>query len=176
MSVSVYYRSIDPMHPAKAFEIRDEAAKLAARFNWQSCDAPQFRQEKDAHLVGDTTPCFDQYDEAVARSSDDLHCVIEILRQLSSVHGVDWEVSHDYEPQGVGQIVSGDVQEQLIEEIDSVIQIGHLFGDVELYAESSDETWEQSSKPFGVWRSTIHETSASYVGDEPRVLKFPGVK
>jgi len=179
MSVRVYYRSIDSMHPAKAFQIRERAQQIADQFSWILCDTPTFGQEKDGHLKGQIAPFFDVDEDSfsdVATSTGDLMDAIEILRLISREHSVDWEFSHEYEPQGIGRIVGGEVETDLIEEIQSVVQVGNLFGDVGLDEEMLEEEWEQSPSQFGVWRATIHEASAKYANDKPHVLKFPGVK
>ncbi|QDT11873.1 hypothetical protein [Planctomycetes bacterium K23_9] len=178
MSVSVYYRSIESMHPAQAFEVRDAADRFTTEFDWLTCDSPRFEQEKDGYLSGNVMPVFDCQNET-EESADrlgGLYDAIEVLRQLSQLHGVDWEIWHDYEPQGIGKIINGAANLQLTEEIDSVVQIGNLFGEVGFDEEELEEEQETTPQGFGVWRATIHETSADYARQEPRVLKFPGVK
>ncbi|MGB7346445.1 MAG: hypothetical protein WBD20_19655 [Pirellulaceae bacterium] len=184
MSVNIYYRSIEPMHPAQAFRIKDHARQIASSLAWLSCDCPNFCQEKDGHLVGDVQPRFETDDSVEfntssprgSSSSGDLLGVIEVLRELSETHGVDWQLSHDFEPGCIGRVIDGVVEDQLQEEIESVIQIGNLFGDVGLEDDSIEEEWEVAPQQFGVWRASIEQVGLRLIDDEPRVLKFPGVE
>ncbi|NND99988.1 MAG: hypothetical protein HKN47_21935 [Pirellulaceae bacterium] len=178
MGLSIYYRSIEPMHPALAYSIKQRAEELIAQHEWPHCDPPSLKQHTDGHLTGGSERMFAD-DEPLHASADDpegdLLIVVKILAELSREHAVDWEFSHDYEPETVGRIIEGRVEPQLIEEITSMINIGKLFGD---FIEEGEETWEVEPNQFGVWRSELQvsEPRLVYETEEPRVLKFPGVK
>jgi hypothetical protein len=166
------------MHPAMAFKIAQRLEELTASFEAADWVSPEFHQQKDGRLVGSYEVYFDVEDE---HADPDQHPLLELLqlcRSLSEEFGVNWEFSHDYEIEPVGQIIGGQLESALTEEIESIIQIGNLFGDISMDDEFGDEeSWEPRESQFGSWRQNIQISAATVpTDDEPRVLKFPGVE
>ena len=176
MGLYIYFRSIKPMHPALAYELSQRAAELSSQYSWNLCDPPTFQHNSDGHISGLIEPIFvDDGSEIFCDSDDEANLleVIEILANLSDDHEVDWEFSHDYEPDVVGRIIEGKVSEDLLDEIETVISIGGLFGEF-----IDDEEWEEEQPSFGVWQAEPVQAHPRIMRepDEPFVIKFPGVE
>ena len=168
MGISIYFRSTEPIHPALAFKLRQHSEEIASRFQETDCEPPEFHHNPDGHVSGSIDPHFmDDLEEEIESSLMD---VIQVLADLSGVHEVDWEFSHEYETEVVGRIVEGKVDAELLDEMETVISIVSLFGDFS----EEDDYWDEGIESEPSWqieRPQIHRQT-----DEPRVIKFPGVE
>jgi hypothetical protein len=168
------------MLPAMAFKVAQRVQAMASIFDLIQAEPPEFHQRKDGRLVGAYQVFFDpdQGDGVVDSDQHPLVALLHLCRTLSEEFDVNWEFSHDYEIDPVGQIIDGVLDECLTEEIESIIQIGNLFGDIAMEDEfEEEENWEPRESQFGSWRHNIQISAATVqTDDEPRVLKFPGVE
>src|SRR5262249_55843343 len=114
MGFAIYYRSTRRVSPARANAIQEAAARLIEGRTCLSCEPVGFfADQEDGRLLGGSKPNFLPHpDDAAAAARESLtdgtvRDVIEVLCQLSRDHGVDWELSHDYDPGPIGFIRGG---------------------------------------------------------------------
>ena len=187
MGLCIYFRSLQPVHPALAFELKERVSELSSKFTWILCDAPMIDHNRDGYLAGSIEPIFPgdeepAFGEASEASGDgSLMVAIEILSELSRHHAVDWDLVHDYETESIGQIIEGTPEPELLDELESVISIGNMFGDFI----DEDGEWDDShpdnpkwDDADANWRITpVDEPPSLRIENgDPYVLKFPGVK
>ena len=172
MGLSIRYRSVLPMHPARAFEIKKYAAELNEMYAWIGCDQVVVNQSTDGLLGGASTTSFiidaefvEEMESSNEESAGDIATLIDVLCELSRAHDVDWEIEHDYEPDVIGCIRNGIADIQVLEELETIRTIGEMLGDFdddELDEELDDDT------------SNLRDTSGvSKEVDGPRLLRFP---
>jgi hypothetical protein len=173
MGLSIHYRSVDAMHPARAYEIKKHAAELNALYAWVGSDEVGLDQSTDGILAGSSATSFvidaegaDQDLVANEQSAGDIATLIDVLCELSRCHDVDWEIEHDYEPDVVGCIRGGVADVRVLEELETIRAIGEMLGNF-------DEDFEDDLEDDDSY------LDAQAVGDEqdgPRLLKFPGIR
>ena len=141
MGLSIYFRSTLPVHPAMGYEVSQRLKSLSAPYTWILCDAPETDHNRDGHLSGVLEPIFAEDPREVEVNDVDgcLMVAVRLLSEVSRELEVDWEFTHDYEPEVIGQIIEGEEEPELIEELGAVMNIGTLFGD---FIDSEDEDWE----------------------------------
>ncbi len=136
MGFRLYYRSIETMHPALAFEISADADRLMQQFQWRECGPVKLKQRPDGFLAGESGAWYSSGD--VHEDSESglpqavLMTIVDVLCRLSAAHNVDWMVGHDYEIGPVGRICDGIAESDLIEEIETLDGIGDLIDDIDL--------------------------------------------
>ena len=165
MGLSIHYRSIQPMHPAAAFEIKKQASELNDLYAWNGCEEVVLEQRTDGILAGSSVTSFVVDAEFLAAdasldSAGDIARLIDVLCELSRCHEVDWEIEHDYEPEVVGCIREGIADIELIEELETIQTIGEMLGDFDEHELETDHMIEVPD-------------AEDYEG--PRLLKFPGL-
>lgn len=173
MGFAIHYRSTEPMHPARAFEIKQHAELLIRRFLWASCEPVLLRQQHDGRLVGQSKPVF--FPAEIDGGDHDPHglpdgtvmTLAEVLCELSREYEVEWEIGHDYEPAPIGVIAGGVVDDDLMEQLETFGSIGDLLEDVSDQEESEWESFEFDQPRERSWPRGFDD-------EEPRVLKFPG--
>jgi hypothetical protein len=175
MGFAIHYRSTESMHPAQAFEIKQYAERLIQRYLWASCEPVLLQQRSDGHLAGQSKPVF--FPAEVNGGTKDLDglsdgtvmTVAEVLGVLSREYGVDWEIGHDYEPDPIGLICDGVVDDELMEQLETFGSIGDLLEDI-----SDEEAAGWESAEYRCAREA--DTPRDRDDEEPRVLKFPGTE
>jgi hypothetical protein len=167
MGFAIHYRSTESMHPAQAFEIKQLAERLIGRYLWASCEPVLLDQQTDGRLAGQSKPVFfpaeiDGPTHGLDGLSDGtVMTLAEVLCELSREFGVEWEIGHDYEPDPIGLIRDGVVDDELMEQLETVGSLGDLLDDFVDEEEAGCESAE--------YRSVEGD-------EEPRVLKFPGTE
>ncbi|MFO0812682.1 MAG: hypothetical protein U0796_05660 [Gemmatales bacterium] len=138
MGFTVYYRTTQPVAPAKAEAIRQAATITNAGRTWLSCEPVVFfTSTSEGHLRGGSKPNFqpDPEDAASAARSGQLdgttRDMLEVLCQLSRDHGVDWALSHDHDPH-IGYIRAGICDEKVMEQIEAFADLGDILGELDL--------------------------------------------
>jgi hypothetical protein len=172
MGLSIYYRSTQPMHPALAFEIRQQAAELSGLYQWLKCEPPVLCQRTSGILCGASKLCLNA-DPAESESDADvpdgtLMTLAEVLSELSRCHPVDWELAHDYELDTVGTIAAGIADDELIEQLETLETIGDLWDEFD-HDDSPPSPAGWLVQPATADRNRDHDQD-----DGPRLLKFPG--
>ncbi len=171
MGLCIYFQSKETMHPALAFEIRQQAEEMSRQYLWIRWDAPRLVQHTDGFLAGNVFPYPDltEKDEFECGNlpDGDLMTMIEILCALSRDHDVDWVLRDDYGPH-LGEIRQGVSDEELCQQIETLECIAEL---IERDGESLDEC------DFGPSAELDHRpgqfSASEEVDDGPRLLKFP---
>jgi hypothetical protein len=138
MGFTVYYRSARPVRAAEADAIRRAARRANAGRTWLGCEPVHFFEgAEDGHLLGGSKPNFLPHpDDAAAAGREGLpdgttRDLLDILCQLSREYGVDWALSHDYEP-ALGFIRGGVCDDAAREQIDALADLGDVLGELEL--------------------------------------------
>lgn len=173
MGFAIHYRSTESMHPAQAFEIKQHAERLIERYLWASCEPVLLHQQTDGHLVGQSKPTFFPAEinggshRCNGLSDGTVMTVAEVLCELSREFGIHWEIGHDYEPQPIGVIGDGVVDDELMEQLETFGSIGDLLDDFADEEDVDDEALQQMPDQRRDSRRDCDE-------EEPRVLKFPG--
>lgn len=126
MGMTVYYRSTEPVDPKRAAAIREAADPLCEGRTWLSCEPVYFFSGHDAgHLHGGSKPNFQPDPEEAAEAAQSplpdgtVRDMLDVLCELSRIHGVDWELSHDYDPAPAGYIRNGVADDSLTGIIDA---------------------------------------------------------
>lgn len=197
MSFTIGYRSIQTMHPAGAFAIRDRCAELSQPYTWISCEPVFVEQEPDGYLVGFSKPSFLGSDadvrlvETGGLPDGTVETLIDVLCAVSREMEVDWEISHDFEPEPIGRIVNGEAESILRDQIESLASVNHLL-EVMMAADEEDDDFDEAIEE--AFDEAIEEafddveletqqdegsrgTDAQGRDDDddfPRVIKFPG--
>jgi hypothetical protein len=137
MGFAVNYRSVNPVSPAEADIIaRATEAAIQGR-TWLSCEPVHFLVEPSGHLWGFSKPNFMPHpDDAASAASEGLpdgtlRDLVEILCKLSIEYGVEWEISHDDAPGPIGFIRGGVADEQMLEIIESLADLGDVLSALE---------------------------------------------
>lgn len=176
MGFTVYYRSTEPLESDKAEQIRFALRAENEGRTWLSCEpAHLFQDQADGHLLGGSKPNFTPHPDDIASAEADglpdgtLMDVLRILCDISEVHGVDWEFSHDHDPGPIGSIMNGMPDSRLVGELEQISELGSLLEELEteLLQETDDEHVEDESPSKRKQRN----------GDDndPPILKlFPG--
>ncbi len=173
MGFSIQYRSTQTMHPARAFEVKDDAARLITGFTWLSCEPVILEQQTDGYLFGSSKPNFFPAGIDIKSAKSEglpdgtVMTMTDVLCELSRRHKVDWQVGHDYEPEPIGEIRSGIIDPELLEQLEAFGSIGELLDD--LVEEGDDaESWSLMSM------EPVDHGDDEGDDEGPRVLKFPG--
>lgn len=162
MGFAIYYRSTRPVDAARAEVICQAADVLNAGRTWLSCEPVGLRaDDADGHLVGRSKPNFhpdpDDIKSARRQALPDgtVRILIDILRRISCEHGVDWEISHDYDPGPLGFIRNGQCDPQVLNLAEGFNELGDILASELSLADLSSDDDEEDD-------------------EEPRILKFPG--
>jgi len=137
MAFAVRYRSARPFSPAEASTIVWAALAANQGRTWLSCEPVFLSVERSGHISGFSKPNFTpDPDDAASAASEGLpdgtfRDLVDILCKLSIEHGVEWEMSHDYEPDPIGFIRGGVADEQMLEEIEALADLGDVLSDLE---------------------------------------------
>lgn len=185
MGLCIHYRSCDTMHPASAFQIFEHAEQLGERYLWRRCEPVRLEQKTDGFLIGDSRPCFEDTEEDELQISNlcdgNLLTMIEVLRQLSAHHDVDWIVSDEYGPE-YGRICDGLADPELIEQMLTLESIGDLLQQDDGFELPDDRypdgRFPENPAPIGGDSANTIDANTEPEDDEsddegPRLLKFP---
>jgi hypothetical protein len=163
MGFSVYYRSTRPVSHARADAIRETARRLNEGRTWLSCEPVHFFADQEGgRLLGGSKPNFQPHPDDVASAAREglpdgtVRDMIEVLCRLSKDHGVDWELSHDYDPGPVGFIRGGVCDPRLLEQMEALADLSDMF---------LNEMTEEPKAPGG-------EDAGDDDDDGPSILPF----
>ena len=137
MGLCIYYRSVEPMHPASAFDISQHAQRLQSQYRWLRCEPVVLSHTTDGLLRGGSKPNFVasevDFDPAEFGNLPDgtLMTLVEVLCELSRSHEVVWELAHDYGAESMGRIHCGVAEEALMEQLEAIDSIGELLDDLD---------------------------------------------
>ena len=133
MGFTPYCRSTRPVAPAEANAVERDANAACGGRTWLSCEPIKFYPGGDnGHLVGGSKPNLQPHpDDAAAAARSSLpdgttRDLIDILCQLSSKHGVDWQFSHDAGPGSIGYIRSGVCDDDVLVQAEIFAELGDL--------------------------------------------------
>jgi hypothetical protein len=171
MGFDFYYRSTRPVTPTEAANIERAAAELSRGHTWLSCEPPILSaSEEDGHLEGGSKPNFQpDPDDAAAAAKENLpdgtiQDLIEILRQLSESHAIDWEISHDYSDGPIGFIRGGICDREILTQSEAFAGLSGILENV----------WDEFESPTDApaANSPTHQTNLDDDDDGPPILKF----
>jgi hypothetical protein len=137
MGFAVRYRSARPVSPAEASTIARAAQDAIQGRTWLSCEPLHLSVEKSGHLSGFSKPNFLPHPDDVASAASEglldgtLRDLVAILCRLSIDHGVEWEISQDEAPGPIGFIRDGVADEEMLEEIEALADLGDVLSDRE---------------------------------------------
>lgn len=167
MGFSIYYRSLQELDDDQVRAIESDSRGLSAGRTWLACEPPHFFPIDDGYLFGGSKPNFQPHpDDAAAAAAEGLPDgtvadLIAVLCELSSRHGVDWEIRHDYSDGPVGTIRVGTAEPGLMLQIEGILDLANLTGEL-----------GGSELPLNGPSDFVTESDDE--DDEPRILKFPG--
>src|SRR5258708_2026983 len=136
MGFSINYRSTRSVSSAEADRIGQAAVTANKGRTWLSCEPVHFILGDDGRLAGFSKPNFHPHpDDAAAAAREGLpdgtaRDMLEILSRLSSDHGIDWEISHDYSDGTLGFIRSGVCDQPVLDLTQAFADLDDLFGDL----------------------------------------------
>ena len=132
MGFTIRYRSTLPISKERANEIREATNILCKGRTWLSCEPVGFSDDQeDGMLCGFSKPNFQPHPDDVAaaaresRPDGTVRDLIDILCTLSNDFGVDWEMSHDYDP-ALGWIREGVCEGPLLYQIEALGEIANI--------------------------------------------------
>jgi hypothetical protein len=135
MGFAIRYRSTRPISKERATAIRKAAEELCKGRTWLSCEPVGFHEDQeDGRLSGFSKPNFQPHPDDVASAGrmalpdGTVRDMIDILCTISSVHGVDWELCHDYDPK-LGFIREGECEGSLLGQIEAMGDLADMFKD-----------------------------------------------
>jgi hypothetical protein len=135
MGFSVCYRSISPVGLAQVEAIEQAADNLCRGRTWLGCEPVNFFPQDDGYLFGCSKPNFQPHpDDAASAARSGLpngttRDLLDVLCQLSSDHGIDWEISHDYSSGPVGYIRGGVCDAEVLTQIEAFADLGDILDD-----------------------------------------------
>ncbi|TWU46285.1 hypothetical protein Poly51_56810 [Rubripirellula tenax] len=185
MGFTIQYCSTEAMHPAQAFEIKQDASILSSGFTWLSCEPVILNQKSDGRLAGASKPNFfadpPPSDDTNAEGLPDgnVLTMTDVLCELSRRHKINWKIGHDYEQDPIGEIRAGVIDPDLLEQLEAFGSIGELLDSMADDDEEEDDLALRASRlsfladQDNVNKGKVDEDQADD-DDEPRLLKFPG--
>ena len=140
MGFTVNYRSTRPVTEAEATAIRQAADAASDDRTWLHCEPVHLDREDDGTLMGSSKPNFMPHpDDVASAAQDDLpdgNCrdMLDILCQLSRDFGIDWDLSHDYDPD-IGSIRAGVCDPSVLNQIEGFDELADILGEFDPEAE-----------------------------------------
>ncbi|MCE9545747.1 MAG: ankyrin repeat domain-containing protein [Planctomycetia bacterium] len=121
---TVWYRSSNPHSDADRIAIERAAADLCQGRTWLSCEPVFFFADSgDGRIVGGSKPNFTPHAEEI-KSADatglpdgTIRDAVDVLCQISRIHGVDWEITHQEGGDWIGHIRAGDAEKELLDRV-----------------------------------------------------------
>lgn len=170
MGFEFYYRSTRPVMPAEALTIKQAADELIRGHTWLSCEPLILSScKEDGHLEGGSKPTFQPHpDDAASAAKEGLPDgtildLINILRQLSESHDIDWEISHDYSEGPIGFIRSGVCDSAVLTQAEGLASAIEMLGD----------TLGEFDQPNYLPRKSSPSRQTDWDDDDgPPILKF----
>lgn len=170
MGFAFYYRSTRPVTPTEAANLQRAADELTRGHTWLSCEPLILSaSEEDGHLEGGSKPNFQPHpDDAVAAAREGLPDgtildLINILRQLSESHDIDWEISHDYSEGPIGVVRNGVCDSAALTQAEGFASAIELLGD----------TLGEFDQPNNIPRASSPTSQPDCDDDDgPPILKF----
>jgi len=135
MGFEIYYRSTEVLESDKAAAALVEANQFCSDHTWLSYEPIFLSDDEDGHLSGGSKPTFqpDPGDPASAAAEGTVSDLLEGLCMISRVHGIDWEIGHDAEPEPIGFIRGGVADDTVVGQVEAIRQM------LIAAAESTDE-------------------------------------
>ncbi len=137
MGFTIYYESTEPVPAARASAIQAMTDEINKSKSWISCEPVAFFEpESDGRMLGGSKPSFQPHPEDIAAATADgvpdgtITDVLNALCEISRVHHVDWELSHDHSNGPIGFVRSGIADSGLIEQIDALGGVGDILADL----------------------------------------------
>ena len=132
MGTSIYYRSLRTVSETERSSI-EAAAKVAQEArSWLGCEPVHFHLDDGGSLKGGSKPNFSPDPEDAAAAGEgglpdgSVLDLIEVLRNLSSQYGIDWEITFDEGPP-IGYIRAGRCDPELIAGAEQLVQVAQMF-------------------------------------------------
>jgi hypothetical protein len=140
MDFAVSYRSARPLEQIEIDAIIRAVNAANLGRSWVRCEPVFLFPELDGHLAGSSKPharsdSTDSTDSGVEPAhvlpGGTVRDMFGILCELSKAHGVDWEIRHDYENDPIGMIQGGVADEEIVEEIEALAELGDALKELE---------------------------------------------
>ncbi|MHC5540451.1 hypothetical protein ACYOEI_19695 [Singulisphaera rosea] len=138
MGFTVYYRSTRPVTKAESEVIQQAVDAANSGRTWLHCEGVHFFPiEDDGFLLGGSKPNFLPHpDDAGAAAQEGLpngtcRDMLDVLSQVSRDFGIDWILSHDYDP-NIGAVRAGILDPGVINQIEAFADLGDILGDLDL--------------------------------------------
>jgi hypothetical protein len=165
MGFSIRYCTTRSITANQANAIRQGAIDLIKGRTWLSCEPVHFfADQDDDRLSGFSKPNFNPHADDVASAAREglpdgtVLDLLEVLRQLSCEHGVDWELSHDHSDGPFGFIRGGVCEPGLFDQIEGIAGMAETMGEF---------TDDQESLGFALLSSDDRDDDE---GDEPPTI------
>lgn len=126
MGFAISYQTADSLPPQVIRNVTAAAERMAKRHTWLSCE-PLILHDEGGCLSGSSKPMFGPRPPGDVESAKQeglpdgtLSDLIEILCELSSAFGVDWEISHDYSDGPIGYIRGGECDAEVTKQCEAL--------------------------------------------------------
>jgi hypothetical protein len=171
MGFEFYYRSTRPVTSTEAANIEQAADEVTRGHTWLSCEPLILSaSEEDGHLEGGSKPTFQPHpDDATTAAKEGLpdgtiQDLIEILRQLSQSHAIDWEISHDHSDGPIGYIRNGVCDSEVLKQSEAFARLSGILENV----------WGEFESPTDIPPASFPTRQVNLDDDEdgPPILKF----
>ncbi|TWU51831.1 hypothetical protein [Rubripirellula reticaptiva] len=186
MAFSLRYQSTEAMHPARAFEIKADAAILVAKYQWTHCQAIDLDQPSDGRLVGISENDPEWSNDFVDTKEDvpvgTVIVIAELLCELSRRHRVGWELADADSGQSIGEIRSGTIESRLITQLQWIHSADQMLDETSGDGDDESSDLLDENEWYSVGMNLDIDVNAPVVKDDhddgeddgPRLLKFPG--
>lgn len=173
MGFTVYYQSTEPVNETTQAAVTKSLDDLCEGRTWLSCEPVGFFGDgSNEFLMGGSKPNFDPHPQDIADAQADglpdgtLRDVVEILCQLSTKFGIDWQFSHDHDPGPIGFVRGGVADADLENQMAGILSSVHNeFG-------SATNDASPHGNLAASRRQNESENDSDNDDDGPMILKF----